>query len=86
MADDASDSPMGADELLDVVEAIMRTFGADGTPSDSAAALDTARILDNLTPDMARAALMITAAVIRWAAHETGHSEEELLSELRRHS
>ena len=74
-------------EFLNAVSAVMRTFDGEGIRWRSAASADgikTAGVLASPNPDMARAGLMTTAAVIRWAAQETGKSEDEILAELRR--
>ena len=86
--DNSNAFPLGdPDEFLDAVQTVMRTFGSEGIrwrAAISTDGLEAARIVADPKPYMARAGLMTTAAVIRWAAHETGRSEDEILDELRR--
>jgi hypothetical protein len=73
--------------VVEGVRALLDTFGSDdGEPKSDQSADQLVASLQNLQEDPPKSTtyLMIAfaSATIRWAAHETGRSETDILNEL----
>ena len=71
------------DTIIQAVRELLGTFQTNSTGIQSPVEMPTVTQLTQAPTAMAQyQSLALLAATIRWAAHETGRGEEELLDEL----
>ena len=76
------DGPDSGRQAIAAIRSTLATFGAEPGGIDPDEGVDLAAFVRDATPLQVYQLVAIAAATIRWAAHETGRSEREILDEL----